>query len=415
MAVGHVLETVDGGSEVAAAGVPLAVGDGLIHHILPAVDDLMGVGHQLNLVGSGLQHVAPRAVLVIGGHIVHCEGEGEGLTVPRLEQPGLAEGGQHHVGFLNAAHGVGGGEVHLSHVLARRVPGIRDLHLHGDGALVHGEVLNRLFKSGVAQPVAEGVLDGLFIGRFIAFARGVVDEAGLIEAVAHVDALHVLYVVALIQVAVGKVARVPVGGGGGVVVGVGVGEPPGGIHRPRQHLAHRVHAPAAGAADPQSGVHAVLQEAQLHGVGGVDQYDDLAKALGLDQFQQILLVLGELQVAAVPPGLAVACRFHIHGQVAALAADTGEHHHRRVGEGFGVCQQGITVFVRRHLGGGEVGAGKPGLIPPLHAGVFVEVHQLLVNLQSGVGEALHQVYVGRRVTGATARAAVEGGHGGVAE
>ena len=150
-------------------------------------------------------------------------------------------------------------------------------------------------------------------------------------------------------------------------------------------------------------------------MGGVDEYDHLAKALGLHQREQVLLVLGELQIAAVSPGLGVARRLHIHGQVAALAADAGEHHHRRVGERLGVCQKVIAVLVRGHLGGGEVGAGKPGLIPPLYAGVFVEVHQLLVDLQSGVGEALHQVHVGGGVAGAAARAAVQGGHGGVAE
>ncbi len=140
-----------------------------------------------------------------------------------------------------------------------------------------------------------------------------------------------------------------------------------------------------------------------------------SEALGLHQLQQILLVLGQLQMAAVSPGLAVARRLHVHGQVAALAADAGEYHHRRVGERLGVCQQGIAVFAGGHRGGGEVGAGEAPLALPLHAGVFVEVHQLLVDLQPGVGEALNQIHVGGGVAGPAARAAVEGGHGGVAE
>ena len=140
-----------------------------------------------------------------------------------------------------------------------------------------------------------------------------------------------------------------------------------------------------------------------------------SEALGLHQLQQILLVLGQLQMAAVSPGLAVARRLHVHGQVAALAADAGEHHHRRIGEGLGVCQQGIAVFAGGHLGGGKVGAGEAPLVFPLHAGVLIEIHQLLVDLQPGVGEALHQIHVGGGVAGPAARAAVEGGYGGVAE
>ena len=140
-----------------------------------------------------------------------------------------------------------------------------------------------------------------------------------------------------------------------------------------------------------------------------------SEALGLHQLQQILLVLGQLQMAAVSPGLAVARRLHVHGQVAALAADAGEYHHRRVGERLGVCQKVIAVLVCGNLGGGEVGAGKAPLALPFHAGVLVEVHQLLVDLQPGIGEALHQIHVGGGVAGAAARAAVQGGHGGVAE
>ena len=150
-------------------------------------------------------------------------------------------------------------------------------------------------------------------------------------------------------------------------------------------------------------------------MGGIDQHDHLAEALALHQRQQILLVLGQLQVAPAVVSIAVARRVHIHGQVAALTADTGEHNHRHVGVCLGALEQGVAVLGRGHLGGGEVGAGEAGLVGPLHAGVLVEIHQLLVDLQPGVGEALDQVHVGGLIAGPAARAAIQGGDRGVAK
>lgn len=44
-----------------------------------------------------------------------------------------------------------------------------------------------LLKAGIAQTVAEGVLDSLAVSGLVARPSGVVDEAGLIEAVADVN------------------------------------------------------------------------------------------------------------------------------------------------------------------------------------------------------------------------------------
>ena len=415
LAVGHVVEAVDSGGHISGAGVALVIDGGGGHGVLPLVDDLVGVAHQLNLIGAGLQHIAAVGLVVVGGHVLGGKGDGDGLAVTGLEQLGLVEAGQHHVGLFNAAHGVGGGVVDLDHVLTGHAAGVGHLHGHGDGAVGVRVVLNFLGKGGVAQAVAEGVLDGGLVGLLVAQAGLVVDPAGLIEAVAHVDALGVLHVVAL-QVAVCKVACVPVGGGGGDVIGVGVSEAAGGVHHAGQGLAHGVHTGAAGAADPQGGVDAViLQEAQLHGVGGVDEHHHGLIALGLDQLQQVLFVLGEGEVAAAVVGVAVSGLVHVGGQVAALAADTGEHDHGHVGEVPGLLEHLIGVLGGGHLSGGEVGAGVTALLRTADAGIAVEVGQLLVDGKAGVGQALDQVHVGGRVAGAAAGAAVEGGDAGVAE
>ena len=405
----HVGKVGHGSGLVGGAGIALPVDHGGRHGVGAAVDDLVGVVHQLDLILAGLQDVAARAEGVEGGHILLGEGDGDGLGGAGLQQAGLGEARQHHVGLLDAALGVGGSVVDLHHVLARRAAGVGDLDLQGDGAAAVGEGLDALLEAGVAQAVAEGILH----------RGGVVDEAvrggGLVVAVAHVDALGVLHIVPGAQVAVGEVPRVPEGGGGGEVVGVGVHQAAGGVDLAGQHVTHRVEAHRAGAAHPEGGVHAVFQEAQLHGVGGVDQHDDLAEALGLDQSQQILLVPGQLQVMSAVVGGGVPGGVHVLGQVAALAADPGQDDHRHVGEALGLGQHRVGVGGGGDLGGGEVGAGVAALGRPGDAGILVEAYQLLVDLQARVLQALDHVHVGGGVAGAGAGAAVDGIHGGVAE
>ena len=150
-------------------------------------------------------------------------------------------------------------------------------------------------------------------------------------------------------------------------------------------------------------------------MGGVDEHHHGPIALGLDQLQQVLLVLGEGEVAAAVVGAAVSGLIHVGGQVAALAADAGEHDHGHVGEVPGLLKHFVGVLGDRDFYRRKVGAGIPALIRAADARVAVEVGQLLIDGEAGVGQALDQVHVGGRVAGAAAGAAVEGGDGGVAE
>src|SRR5699024_3738105 len=128
----------------------------------------------------GLQHIAAVGLVVVGGHVLGGKGDGDGLAVAGLEQLGLVEAGQHHMGLFNAAHGVGSGVVDLDHVLAGHAAGVGYLHGHGDGAVGIRVVLNLLGKGGVAQAVAEGVLDGGLVGLLVAQTGLIVDPAGFI-------------------------------------------------------------------------------------------------------------------------------------------------------------------------------------------------------------------------------------------
>ena len=401
LAVLHVGEMRDGGGLIGGARVALAEDDGLRDGVGAAVDQLMRILHQLDLIVAGLEHIAARAEAVEGGHVLRLEGDGHGLGGAGLKQAGLAEASEHDVRLFDTALRVGGGVIDLHHVLAGNVAGVRDLHLHGDGTVAVGVALDALLKARVAQAVAEGVLHGAVV----------VDEAvrgrRLIVAIADVDALGVLDVVAGAEIAVSKVARVPVGGGGGEVVGVGVDQAAGGIDLAGQRAADRVEAHRAGAADPEAGVDAVLEEAELHRVGGVDEHDDLREALRLHDREQVFLILRQLQIVPPVVGLAVAGSKHVLRQVAALAADAGEDDDRGVGEVLRLLQHRVGVGGGGHLGRGEVRAGVAALLGALDAGALIELHELFVDDEAGVLQALDDVHVRGGVAGAAARAAVD--------
>ena len=411
----HILKFVGGSHKVGAAGVIAAISDGGGHFVLPLVDHIVGVAHQLDLVCTGFQNVSLCAGLVVRSHILRGKGDGHLLGSAGLQQACLCKACQHHMGFFNAADGIGCGVVNLHHVLARHSAGVLDLHGHLDGAVGGLVIGDGLLKGGVGQAVAEGVLHSLCVGSFIADAGGVVHIAGLVEAVAHIDALGVLHIVVL-EVGVGKVAGIPVSRGGGQVVSVGIRQTAGGVHLAGQNLAHGVEAGGAKAADPQGGVDGViLQEAQFHGVGGVDQHDHLAEALCFDERQQILFVLCQLQIMSAVIGLAVTSGVHILRQVAALAAHAGDGDDGHIRECLCILQQRVGVLGCGHLGGGEVGAFKALLGCTADAGLLVKIHQLLIDREPGVGQAGDEVNVGGGVACAGAAAAVDGVHGAVAE
>ena len=411
-----VVELVDGGGAVAGAGVVGAVDDRLVHRVIAAVNDVVRVRHQLDLIVAGFQHIAAVFKVVVGGHVLDGKTDGHRLARARLQQAGLAKAGQHHMAFFDAALGVGGGVVDLHDVLAGRVAGVGHLDLHRDGGLVGGKIGDGLFKRGVGKAVAEGILHHRPVRLLVADAGGIVDPAGLVETVADVDALGVLEVVAVFQIGIGEHARVPVRGRGGQVIRIGVGQPAGGVDRAGQHLAHRVHAGRARRADPQRGVDALfLQKAQLHRVGGVQQHNDLVKVLLFHQRQQVFLIPGQFQIMAAVVGIAVTGGVHILGQVVALAAGAGEHDHRHAGEFPRRGHQLVGVLAGGHLGGGEVRAGKPGAFRPADAGIAVEVDEFLVDGEPGVGQAGDEVDVVRVIAGTAARPAKDRVDAGIAE
>ena len=250
--IGHIAlskgKLIGSGHGVGGTGAGVAVGDSGGNVVGLGSDSGVGIGVDGDGVVAGLQHVSAGTVGVIGSHVLHVEGDGQGLGSAGLQHVGLVEGDEVGAGLLNAAVGVGRIVVDLDHILAGHIAGVGDGHVKGNGAVALGDGTRLLGEGGVAQAVAEGILYG----------RVIVDEAlrssGLIELVTHIDALYVVYKsggstlnLKLADVIIGKVAEVVPGGGLGQVIDIGVHHLGGGIHPAGEDLAQSVEAGLTGA------------------------------------------------------------------------------------------------------------------------------------------------------------------------
>ena len=321
---------------------------------------VVGVQTDVEGVLALLQHIAAVAIAVEGSQIVSLEVDGHGLGLARFDEIGLLVADEDLCGLLQAgaldAAGlvgvVGGGHVQLHHLLAGLIAGVGDGDADGVGAVglqVYLGGLHLLGESGVAQAVAEGVLDHLVIALCLAVLPLMVGEevaveealcvGGLIEPVAHIDAFLVLIVAHVGGVAGGVldgahvgvlvVVVVVEGGHGGHIVSVGIHQTAGGVHVAGQDLGNAHKTGFAGMADPQAGVHAVrflLDLAQLDHGGGVHQHDGLAKVL-LAELQQVLLILAQLQVSGAGGGGAVAVIVHDGGSAFCAGPAEGDDGH----------------------------------------------------------------------------------------
>ena len=434
--VGHVAlsegELVGSGHSVGGAGAVVAVGDGGGNIVGLGSDDVVGVGVDGDGVVAGLQHVSAGTVGVIGSHILHVEGNGQSLGSAGLQHVGLVEGDEVGAGLLNAAVGVGGIVVDLDHVLAGHIAGVGDGDVEGDGAVALRDGAHLLGEGGVAQAVAEGILHG---GVVIDEALG---SGGLIELVTNIDALHVVDEGGnravhgeLVHVVIEHAAEVVPVGGLGQVVDIGVHHLGGGVHLAGEDLAQGVEAGLTGAGHDQSALDGVIlvQPAQLHGVGGVDDHDDVVKLAGdalhhsdlaVAQLQVVLAGIAVVVLGADPhtgsaPGAALfkgVLAVVAGGQVGALAAGAGDDDQSGVGELLGVFEDaGGIILVHGGLGDGPV------LAPHAHGGtgvteLGVEVGDGGVVLDAGVAQALQQGDSGIGVGQAAGTGAAVNGVGG---
>ena len=395
----------------------------------------MAVGTGSDHILALLQHIGLVDQIVVGSHILNGEGHGQGLGSAGLQSLGLAELDQIGGCLFNAALGVGRIEVDAHDILAGHIAGVGDGDFHGQIAVLFLQLAHLVGEGGVAQAVAEGILDDLVIVK--AFHADVV--GGLVELVAHVDTVHIVdegggvglgttgvHAVNghIQQIGVVDLGSVVPPGCLGHVIQEGVGSVAGGVDLAAEDLAQSVEAHVAGAGAPDCGLDLLIffHEAHFDGVCAVVQNDDLVEVLA-HQLDHVLFGLGQLQIVLtgfeiqIFVGVVVESNLaYVHGQViVTLACGTGQNNHSHVGEGLGVADQLLGI-------GGNRGLGQsPALLLDGHFGTFagvggVEGFQLFVQGEACVDQALlHGNDVEQGVDAAGTGTAVQGIHGCPAE
>ena len=235
----------------------------------------------------------------------------------------------------------------------------------------------------------------------------------------------------LVHVAVGVVAKVVCPGSGEQVIDIGVNELAGGVDLASNDLAQSGETGLAGTGTPDGALDLVilLDEAQLERVGCVINNDDVVKVLA-DQLDQLFLTVGQVQVAvalipviALVQGVvighgsysiahfAIDQAHHIIRNVSAFAANTGDDDHSGVGELLGVGHH--LIGVQR-----DVGLRQSPVLRPHTNGrtlslvVGVELGQLLVGLNAGLGQTLEQAGDGIGIIQSAGTGATIAGVGG---
>ena len=475
---------------------PLPVAAGEVDDILPVVPEIRkielvgdriagGVGHGVGLrvevqaefrrqgrvslprhtvrrrFALGGQDIVDRPVGVRAhGQVVDALIDDEGLCVVRIVgfKPLLADGHGHRLApagfqkgrFLKAHQlhrclfdtvppvvvSIGLLGVYLDNLLAGHVAGVGHGHRDGIGAVLPLGAEPAVRKPRVRQAVSKGELNrgGVVVAAGVPLAEHPVLIAGLIVAVADVDALLIGHVLVLVvvgggyaeravarlnfrRVGIGVVVRVQGRGRGGGMVGDGIRQLAGGVDLAGKRLGHGVQAALSHIADPEAGLDfgVILQPAQLRHIARVDQHDNLVeRGVVLEHLQHARLVVGqgEKGAAALVGGQV---------QVVLLAAGPGEDEDRRVAvvrEGgpdrVGILSGGTLVHPVDALG---VIKGVPGH-PLAHVLPVVFLIEAPERIVDGIPRRLESLAQGghvRRTDLAGAGAAVEHIHRGFGE
>ena len=203
----------------------------------------------------------------------------------------------------------GGRHIQLHHFLAGEIAGIFHLRLQAHLGFIHLGVTTGDGKVRIAQAKSKG------IGRF--------DPEGIEIAVAHIDALFIIF---LLQIAI-AVAIFIRKGNVAIALSPGIRQLCAGADRTGENVRHRQAALAAGLANIQHRTHALnpIQKTHIHTAAAVHQQHKMP-IMGGAEGDGLPLFIGDVVIAGLCP------------TVATLAGLAGEHIDA------GVC---ITVFHMR--------------------------------------------------------------------
>ena len=283
-------------------------------------------------VGLGIDVVVRLQLLLIKGdlHRLACAGS-------QLCSFGIAH--QLHSSLLHlvclVVIGIGALCIDLYDILAGHITRIGDLDGHGAGIAIPAGIVIRPLEIRVGQAVSKGIHHSIRIVVItgIALTQHLVLVAGLVVAVANIDALFVADVVVLGQVAilviVGKVAKVLSSRAVHGIHLVGVHGAAGRIHLAGEDLCQRAQTIITHSRSRNDGVDIgiVFDPAQIYRCAGVQQQHHIIKV--------IVQILQDLQLGRIRLQISLGLvLFHIgvvvHGarHIAAFARHTAEHKDR---------------------------------------------------------------------------------------
>ena len=239
--------------------------------------------------------------------------------------------------------GIGALCIDLYDILAGHITRIGDLDGHSAGIAIPAGIVIRPLEIRVGQAVSKGIHHSIRIVVItsIALTQHLVLVAGLVVAVANIDALFVADIVVLGQVTVlvivGKVAKVL---GGRAVHGihlVGVHGAAGRIHLAGEDLCQRAQTVITHSGSRNDGVDIgiVFDPAQVYRCAGVQQQHHIVKVV-VQILQDLQLGRIRLQIGLGLILFHIGVVVHGAGHITAFARHTAEHKNRnRILHGIG--------------------------------------------------------------------------------
>ena len=284
---GRIIKAVFDGNTGNLVGI---INDLLSHLISLNFHDLMDIPGQLDFISAGVQNISFLIDHVVAGQITNGERNGQSFAFAGLEQLGLIVSRQFNGRLFDAAGDVRSGEVQLNNILTGHFTGIGDLDFPVDYFILNCKIDGFPCKVGVAQTMAEGILNGLPVACLIACIAGLVVTVANIDALFVVDESHTVHVVILVA------AEVFGSGSGTHIISISIHQTAGRIDFTAQDLAQRNATLSAGDAGPDHSFNGIVlvHDAQFGSVTDVDDHDHVLKVLcnGADQ---LLAVFGQLQ------------------------------------------------------------------------------------------------------------------------
>ena len=353
--------------------------------------NIVGVGHQLELIGACIQLVALVAVIVeivciVASEIFNVNSNGDGLLFAGVDNTRFCKGNQIDVCLFNAAVLVFGGEINLYHILPGNGSRVGNRKRNGDfalaidlGAFGNGKRLYRPLKGRIGKSKAKRILNDAFVAVYGNLLVVLVEDlsciiipnalnvGGLIPLVAKVNALDVIdkcrsRAACSTRVAAGA-RGVHIGGTRVVtdalcacalevdiachVVSIGVSKTAGGRDLTVENGGDRLCGACTRSTNHQAGINTGngIYKIKLHRVGGVDDNDNVL-IIFANVLEHCLFLGRDFKVVAVCIDCGVCVDLVLNScRVLGLARVATDYNKRGIGKALGFIQKRGAVIV----------------------------------------------------------------------